>query len=280
MRFLPITNSTEERIEGGVNMDNNFPFYGKVVVRARIECVTGLHIGASREVVEIGGVDNPVMRDPRTGIPYIPGSSVKGKMRSIAERVFKKELNRSTGNGFRHECTERTCEVCRVFGSTKGREDNGGNIPSRIRIRDSFMAEDCLEWLSEIDSPTNYTELKYENALDRITCAANPRPVERVPAGAEFEFEMVYDLEDEQHTDEDLQNILTLLKMVEDDYIGGHGSRGHGKIRFKDVKLSLRSLAYYFGNQDEIFLAEGDLDDVKNALQDGKLSEIKAVFQG
>lgn len=51
---------------------------GKYIVTADIELVTGLHIGTSKEEVEVGGLDNPVVKDP-FGNPYIPGSSLKGK---------------------------------------------------------------------------------------------------------------------------------------------------------------------------------------------------------
>lgn len=237
--------------------DNSlYPFYGRLVLKGLMRCETGLHIGASRDIVEIGGVDNPVMRDPLSGQPYIPGSSFKGKLRSIAERVKKQPMKRWTGNGFRHECSDRECEVCRLFGSTA--EDSGQkNIPSRIRVRDILLTKESEERLRVIDTPLNYTELKYENSLDRVTCAANPRPVERIPAGAEFEFEVIYDLENEKQTLEDLENLLGFMAILEDDYLGGHGSRGYGKISFINNELTLRSKEYYVKGGEEKSLGEG-----------------------
>ncbi len=234
-----------------------FPFYGKLILKGAMKCETGLHIGASRDIIEIGGVDNPVMRDPLTGYPYIPGSSLKGKLRSIAERLEAKPLNRETGNGYRHECSDRECRVCRLFGSTGG-EQREDNIPSRLRVRDVFLTPESVDMLRGIDTPLNFTELKYENALDRVTCAANPRPVERVPAGAEFAYEVVYDLEEEGHCLEDLQKLLHCMAVLEDDYLGGHGSRGYGKIRFVGNRLALRSKGYYAGREEERSLVEGE----------------------
>lgn len=240
---------------------DTYPFYGKLILGGTMHCLTGLHIGASREIIEIGGVDNPVMRDPKTGHPYIPGSSIKGKLRSIAERLEAKELNRPTGNGYRHECTDRACRVCRLFGATGGKE--GENIPSRLRVRDVFLTQESVEWLRELDTPLSFTELKYENSLDRVTCAANPRPVERIPAGAEFTYEVTYDLDDEEQCLEDLRTLLNCMSVLEDDYLGGHGTRGYGKIRFRGNRLSLRSRDYYLGVGEEKALVESE-DSIAN----------------
>jgi len=253
------------------------PFYGKLILGGTMKCETGLHVGASRDIMEIGGLDNPVMRDPLTGYPYIPGSSLKGKLRSIAERIEAKVLNRSTGNGYRHECSDRQCPVCRLFGSTGGKEEE--NIPSRLRVRDIFLTPESVAWLREIDTPLSFTELKYENALDRVTCAANPRPVERIPAGAEFSYEVIYDLEDEEQCREDLENLLNCMAVLEDDYLGGHGSRGYGKIRFLGNRLALRGRDYYLGRDGEKVLADREsLSRLREIL--GKLyeREIKLVF--
>jgi len=255
-------------------MREPFPFHGKVFIGGIIECVTGLHVGAPQGSLEIGGVDNPVIRDPRTGAPYLPGSSIKGKLRSLAERAFGVEFNRSTGNGYRHECNVRECMVCRVFGSTRKKDSNGENIPSRLRVRDAFLTQESLGWMERMDSPTFYTELKYENSLDRVTCAANPRPVERVPAGAEFHFELVYDVDKEEEYRKDLDNLVSLMRMLEDDYLGGNGSRGHGKVRFKDLKVVLRPRDFYFGRIEEETL---QVDDVKE-LQ-GKLEELDSLIR-
>ena len=156
-------------------------------------CKTGLHIGASKDNLDIGGLDAPVLRDPVTRAPYVPGSSLKGKLRSLLERRRGMLTIRHSGQGHRHECTDPACPVCRLFGAAGGRD--GDNIPARLIVRDSLLTEAELELLSAIDTGLQYTEWKFENALDRITAAANPRQLERVPAGARFTFELVYNVE-------------------------------------------------------------------------------------
>ena len=214
------------------------PLLGKILFTGTIECKAGLHIGASRDSLAIGSIDAPVVRDPITSQPYIPGSSTKGKLRSLLER--KEGLNYNCDGGttnnpiWRHECTEPDCQVCRLYGSTGGR-NGGSNMPARLSVRDSFLTECSVKELEKIDTGLQYTERKFENALDRITAAANPRQIERVPAGAKFCFEIVYDVETPQSQEgrkevkEDVNNLLTSLCLLEDDALGGHGSRGYGK---------------------------------------------------
>ena len=57
-------------------------------ITATIEIVTGLHIGGNNDEIKIGGIDNPVIKNPLTNEPYIPGSSLKGKIRSLIEWQF------------------------------------------------------------------------------------------------------------------------------------------------------------------------------------------------
>jgi len=254
------------------------PFYGKLILSGTVRCETGLHVGASRDIMEIGGVDNPVMRDPFTGYPYIPGSSLKGKLRSIAERMQGKEFDRSIRPGFRHECSKRQCAVCRLFGSTAEQKDEE-NIPSRLRVRDVFLTPESVKYLQDIDTPLSLTELKYENALDRVTCHADPRSMERIPAGAEFSYEVIYDLEDEEQCREDLKNLLDCMAVLEDDYLGGHGSRGYGKIRFLGNRLALRGRDYYLGKDGEKVLADREsLSRLREILGELYEREIKLVF--
>jgi len=228
------------------------PLLGKVIIGGRLTCTTGLHIGAARESLEIGGIDSPVLRDPISRTPYIPGSSLKGKLRCLFERKENKQFNRSGGSGvWRHECTDPQCEVCRLFGATGARE--GENLPSRLIIRDSLLTESSLDVLSKIETGLQYTELKFENSLDRVTAASNPRQLERVPAGAEFQFEIVYNVETSNNGEvrEDLNNILDTLCLLEDDYLGGHGSRGYGKVKFSIENFHGRRIEYYAAITDE-----------------------------
>ncbi|MBC7230898.1 MAG: type III-A CRISPR-associated RAMP protein Csm3 [Actinobacteria bacterium] len=246
---------------------SQLPLLGKVFISGKLICCTGLHIGASKETLEIGGIDSAVVRDPLTRQPYIPGSSLKGKLRYLMERSEKVLFNRSTGQGKRHECPERGCPVCRLFGSTGARE--GDNIPSPLRVRDLFLTEESRDLLEKMETPLQYTEWKFENALDRVTAAANPRNLERVPAGAEFQYEIVYDVLDFDQAREDLANLLRMMQLLEDDALGGHGSRGYGKVAFAANRMEVRTIDQYKGEAGEAVAVEADkLDGLAAKLEE------------
>lgn len=237
------------------------PILGKVRLVGEMLCETGLHIGAQGAGGEIGGLDKPVIRDPLTNQPYVPGTSLKGKLRSLLERSLNLPFNhKGSRDTFRHECTNRTCEVCRLMGSAgKGEGGKVMPIPSRLIVRDMRLTVESLQALSEIETGLLYTEWKFENGLDRITSAANPRQMERVPAGARFTFELLYTVEtdDAAQVAEDLTNLLNALKLLEDDTLGGSGSRGYGKVRFAAVKIEGRSRAFYRGDESAIRQLDG-----------------------
>ncbi|PLV58075.1 type III-A CRISPR-associated RAMP protein Csm3 [Thermotoga sp. KOL6] len=225
----------------------NRPILGKYIIKGKIVLKTGLRIGGQELGINIGGLDNPVIKNPLTGEPYIPGSSLKGKMRSLLERLFQLDLRViNEEKEIRiHECGDKNCKVCRVFGSSLKDSDN---IPARLLVRDAFLTEDSRKKLESMETDLPYTEWKMENVLDRVTCSAEPRSFERVPAGAEFEFEMVYTAENKDHVEEDLKNIVAALELIEDDYLGGSGSRGYGKVEFKIEKVIFKDADYYLGN--------------------------------
>lgn len=245
----------------------------KLIISGKIRTLTGLHIGSGRESVEIGGMENPVIKDPVTGLPYIPGSSLKGKMRSLLERSLASQkggeefFNRNIGRpGYKiriHVCDKKAdavkCEVCRLFGSS-GSE----NHPARAYFRDAHLTK---EWGEKIRNE-GLIEEKYEAAIDRITSAANPRPVERVPAGVEFEFEIVYNVEDEKWK-EDLRNLFKSMKLLEDDYLGGSGSRGYGKVKFSIESIVEKEKDYYIGKSEPKKVLEGvkSVEDVLKQLE-------------
>lgn len=233
---------------------------GKVLIEATLKLESGLHIGATESGLEVGGIDSPVIRDPITMEPYIPGSSLKGKVRSLLEKLTDKEFNKNSGKGvYRHECSDPDCEVCRLFGSAGGKNDD--NMPSRIAIRDARLTPESLEELKHIETGLLYTEWKTENSLDRVTSAASPRQLERVPAGSQFILTMVYTIEDEEQAEEDLKNIMAALKLLEDDALGGGGSRGNGNISF-----SMKSIKRY----PKEFYIHSDESTVKIADMKGK----------
>lgn len=231
------------------------PLYGKVILKGAMVCETGLHIGAGGNNLEIGGLDSTVVREPITREPYVPGSSLKGKMRSLMERKMGVPFNRDGGKGIRrHECTEHNCPVCRLFGATGGQEGSDKNIPGRLIIRDMHMSAESKEILSQLDTGLQYTEWKSENSLDRVTAAASPRNVERVPRGTKFNFEIIYTVEtkEQQLIKEDIKNLLQVMRLVEDDSLGGSGSRGYGKVRFNFSTFEVRPVNYYAGERSAL----------------------------
>jgi CRISPR-associated protein Csm3 len=203
-----------------------------------IRVETGLHIGAGNDSLEIGGIDNPVVKHPATREPYIPGSSLKGKMRSLMEWKLGKV---GPNNGKACACGE--CPVCRVFGSALS---SGGSEakalrqgPSRLIVRDAFVTSESAKKFREADIPM--LEEKRENSLNRITAAANPRTLERVVPGLEFGFEIAYriiDTGDEGKTDRENWEklVLAALALVQADALGGGSSRGSGKVSFIGLK--------------------------------------------
>lgn len=271
------------------------PLLGKLKITSNILVETGLHIGGGGDNLDIGGLDKPVIRDPLTKAPYLPGSSLKGKLRSILERLHNKPLNRPGGSGVYIYASDdledgysevgkddnkqyipfegaKICQISRLFGSTgtncwikesvarkqgllddkptirQINDDNyaaikGRNSPARLIVRDCHLQSESAEKLKKVDTGLYMTEWKFENSIDRITAAANPRQFERVPKGSIFEFEMVYTVEDKDQAVEDLKNLAISLAILEDDALGGHGSRGYGKIRFEQLKFFYRDLS-------------------------------------
>ncbi|MDZ7315996.1 MAG: type III-A CRISPR-associated RAMP protein Csm3 [candidate division KSB1 bacterium] len=233
---------------------------GKYYIRARMVVFTGLHIGGSSEGIEIGGVDNPVIKHPITEEPYIPGSSLKGKLRHLLEWSHEDgpKFNVKTPGKFQ-PCDCGNCEVCRLFGvsssDTNIRQVAG---PSRLTVYDAYLIDEenpsggKRKYLTKSDlekylGENIYTEIKTENALDRVTSAANPRPLERVPAGAAFKVEMMVDI----YQDSDiilLKRLFSGLALLEDSYLGGAGSRGSGRVYFEDLYIEWRPVEDYYRN--------------------------------
>jgi len=203
---------------------------GQIVVR------TGLHIGGGNGRVEIGGIDAPVIKNPVSNDPYIPGSSIKGKMRSLLE--WKEGKVKESG-GEPCSCGKPDCPICRVFGCRNGKESAEGKLrgPSRLLVRDAEIAPESKE--EKTKKPI--LEEKSENSIDRITAVAKPRQMERVVPGVRFDFEMVYriiDMGDDGKHDKEFFDSVVLegLRLLQNDYLGGSGSRGYGRIEFINLK--------------------------------------------
>jgi len=223
-----------------------------LTLRGTLHCITGLRIGGSAEVIEIGGLDNPIIKHPLTGMPYVPGSSLKGKMRSLLELRLDKidprpevkgRRNRDYGEVHRpggYNCEGEECPICRIFGSNAGEGKVG---PARLIVRDAYLTDEWEKRIKKrLEDGEPATEIKYENTINRITAMANPRQMERVPAGVEFTFEIgyrVFDTGDDSATDRRLfQRVIEGLQLVTADTLGGSGSRGYGKVAFKNLTLT------------------------------------------
>ena len=229
----------------------DYQFQGKYIITGKIVCKTGLHIGGTPEEIEIGGIDNIVIKDPLTEIPYIPGSSLKGKLRSLLEwKLGKIELHQNQGGYIAHSCGD--CDACVIFGSSSPESEvKRKSGPTRLTVRDSFPTGYTLSKWKETLGENIYTEVKTEASIDRVTSKATPRPMERIPAGSEFEFEMLFDIY--KDTDRSLlKSLFIAMKLLEESSLGGSGSRGYGKVEFKDIKIKFHSLSYYeTGREDE-----------------------------
>jgi len=208
----------------------------KLTITGRIVLETGLHIGTSGDYSPIGAVDSIVVRDPVTRCPIIPGSSIKGKMRSLlaaSEAITP----------WMPKVDEESDALQHLFGS------GGKNIRrSRLQFRDLFMTEKSVALLEKADTDLYLTEVKFENYIDRITSVANPRQLERVPAGAEFAFVLTYVVEDPDQIDGDIELLAKGIRLLQSDYLGMGGSRGNGRVRFED--LDLRSELDYVQDLD------------------------------
>lgn len=229
---------------------------GYVRIYGEIEAVTGLHIGGTADAIDKGGIDSPVIKNPVTNEPYIPGSSLRGRMRCLLEKKRGEPLSEvATGiwmeiykddvKGDDNKKKARESEVCRVFGNAHT------GLPSILIVRDALYTEETKKnGNGYIESDLPVTEAKMEIAVDRITAQALPRTIERVPSGARFDFSMVYRVQKEENHPEplaniatDLTNILEALKDIEEfDGLGGNTARGHGQVKFHLKPLQVRVL--------------------------------------
>jgi len=198
----------------------------KIIISGQIDCVTGLHIGGSKENVEIGGIDLPVIKRGIDKAPYIPGSSLKGKLRSLLQKAYGEAELSQTGS-----------PICALFGATDGKNAHKGKNgnPSRLIVRDSYLTEKSKDDLLNSEfTELPYVEVKFENTINRIKgTAEHPRQLERVPAGAQFYFQLVVDVFENDNEKELIDLLKKGIEFLEDDYLGGSGSRGYGQVKFQ-----------------------------------------------
>jgi CRISPR-associated RAMP protein, csm3 family len=204
---------------------------GKLKITATLRLETGLHIGASSDFSPIGEVDSPFIRDPFTKQPIVPGSSLKGKMRTL--------LAKSYADGYiLNPIDEDVPVVARLFGTAQ----KDAARAARLQFSDCRMTEESVAQFEMLDLDTYIGEAKYENSISRLSAVANPRQIERVPAGAKFSFALVYNVEREDELEEDMKSLADGFRLLMMDYIGGHGSRGYGRISFGTFEIEAFSL--------------------------------------
>lgn len=253
-------------------MSTLYHLHGRLFLNFRIKVITGLHIGGTSAGLEIGGVDNPIIRNPITNEPYIPGSSLRGKMRSLLEKANNKDQNKSVGSKVKiHICEDPQeydkdggCLICHLFGVPGEGKVKGQTL---LLARDIPLSQESIDELKNAYVDLDFTELKTEVAIDRVTSAATPRTVERVPAGAVFApAELVFSIYQPDDFNR-LRHVIDGLQLLEDDYLGGYGSRGSGKIKFEQFIVNARKSSDYgkletLGKYEDLQELEKDFTDL------------------
>ncbi len=261
---------------------------GKLILEGDLDCRTGLHIGAGKGSLEIGGADNPVVKDA-FGLPYVPGSTLRGRLRSLLEQASGLAvpselvyLSRRKGQEVRiHQSDRPDDDICILFGRNPGRLDRvtGGEpiegasaSPARLTVYDAPLVSESITAQMRENLDDELTEVKSENAIDRITSQANPRTLERVPAGARFHFCLVLDVLCEEDRPL-LARVVESLRLLEDDTLGGGGSRGSGRVAFSGLRLVWRGRDFYAaGAEEKELLASGDLSALQALVTGGEFA--------
>ena len=222
-QLLRTTSLTEEN-----KMNNMKTISDKIVITAELKLLTGMHIGKSNDFAPIGAVDSVVVTDPLSKEPIIPGSTLKGKLRTMLAKLETEDPSLK-----RHD--EDSYLIKRLFGASKPEV-----VEARLQFYDIFLNN--AEELKNKETDLTFTEIKFENTINRITAVADPRQLERVPAGAIFGFKLIYNCEDETDLQEDFENLAKAIKLLQLDYIGGSGTRGYGKVTFSGFKVEAKHL--------------------------------------
>jgi len=198
------------------------------IIKGTFTVETGLHIGGSKSSLDIGGLDSPVIKNP-FGVPYIPGSSIKGKIRTL--------LGLKDGK----DCAENDTPLLKKMFGYQGNNKRDNAQISRLIFRDATLDEKHFhsvftQFNAVLD--TDYTVAKYENTINRMqgnTVTGGLRQIERVPAGSKFDFEIVLNIFDVDNADEMIAVVKDGLSMLENNYLGGSGTRGYGKVSIQYV---------------------------------------------
>ena len=217
------------------------------IINGLIVCETGLHIGNSSDSIDISANDNPIVRDSINNLPYIPGSSLKGKLRVLLELNDSLSIESILKNKGMASISP-DCLATQIFGISTYYGVSEDKLifkyPTRTIVRDAYPTEKTIELWKNNDEVLEGAEMKYENTIDRIRSRAIPRNIERIPKGSEFEFEIIFSI----YEGDDAKNFVHLLRsmrLLEDNYLGSSGTRGFGKIRFKNIRIIRKDLNYY-----------------------------------
>lgn len=202
-----------------------------------MELLSGLAIKGSNNDLNIGGADSEVIKNPITKLPYIPGSSLKGKMRSLLELKYGK-----TGDERRKgqiiqgntpcKCGHRDCFVCVIFGAHMN--PGASSAPTRIIVRDCNLTDESMTMIRNLPLDSgDFLEMKSENIINRNDgTAGSPRVIERVPAGLKFTVNIVLQIFDGDDEEDMKSKVNEGLRLLEESYLGGSGSRGYGHVKF------------------------------------------------
>lgn len=218
-----------------------------IIMEVEIELITGLHIGGLGGGLRIGGSDNPVIKTrmnfkgEEIEVPYIPGSSIKGRMRNLLLSVYGKRLKDSV------DFSQDNPELMDLFGRGINQDNAPGKGSTDIRrtrliVRDAFPDEDSI---SRAHSLEGFTEVKGENTINPVTGEANPRFIDRVVPGMKFRFEMILQILEGDKEDLYLRYVGEAFRLMEDAYLGGQGSRGYGKVRIRTLSTATRLIDDY-----------------------------------
>lgn len=200
----------------------------KIAICGELKILTGMHIGGGGNTSAIGALNSPIIRDSLTKCPIIPGSSLKGKMRTLLAKLYD-----DSNTGVLQEPDKDNNIVKRLFGSSEPIQ------PARLQFFDLSLQNESKESIEKLETDLYLTEVKFENTINRLTAQAEPRQIERVPAGAIFNFKLIYNLEDMAEYEKDMQALQQAILLVQQDYIGGHGSRGYGRIAIDNLQVEI-----------------------------------------
>ena len=192
---------------------------------------SGLSIGGSKEGLGVDTKDNPIIRNPLSNKPYIPGSSIKGKMRSLFE-----QYGLAKGGSFPCKCGRKECVVCTLFGAHMNVKGESGT--PRLMFRDSMLAPEFEDLFDE-----EIVEIKTETMIDRNTGTAatgSLRTKERIAAGVKFNYSIDILVFENDNENKLVEYVKQGLKFIELTGLGSKISAGYGQIDFdiENIKIT------------------------------------------